>query len=229
LTYPHQRLSLVFLESDSDDDTWEVLQQRREALQREYRAVRLFRENFNYHTWRERNDAREQLQRRAVLARSRNRLLQLGLDDEDWVLWLDVDVMWWPARVLECMLAVERDIVVPHCITPEGKTFDLNTFRIREEMQDSDWAPYVQDGLLQPPRGFGRLYLDELHNGDCVELDAVGGTMLLVRADLHRRGLVFPEAPYRNYIETEGLAMMARDMGVTCWGMPGLEIIHPLY
>jgi len=27
-------------------------------------------------------------------------------------------------------------------------------------------------------------------------------------------------------IETEGLAIMARDMGVQCWGVPDLEIIH---
>ncbi len=27
-------------------------------------------------------------------------------------------------------------------------------------------------------------------------------------------------------IETEGLAMMARDMGVQCWGVPDLEIFH---
>jgi peptide chain release factor subunit 1 len=27
-------------------------------------------------------------------------------------------------------------------------------------------------------------------------------------------------------IETEGLAMMAKDMGVECWGLPDLEILH---
>ena len=27
-------------------------------------------------------------------------------------------------------------------------------------------------------------------------------------------------------IETEGLAMMARDMGYQCWGLPDFEIIH---
>jgi hypothetical protein len=59
-----------------------------------------------------------------------------------------------------------------------------------------------------------------------VELDGVGGTMLLIKADLHRQGLVFPVAPYRRRIETEGLAMMARDMGHSVWGMPNLEIMH---
>ena len=36
---------------------------------------------------------------------------------------------------------------------------------------------------------------------------------LLVRADLHREGLLFPVAPHRGYLETEGLAVLARDMG----------------
>jgi len=74
-----------------------------------------------------------------------------------------------------------------------------------------------------------------------MRLDAVGGTMLLVKADLHRDGLIFPPFRYglandavrpshpvwgRGEIETEGLGIMARDMGVQCWGLPDLEIIH---
>jgi hypothetical protein len=52
-------------------------------------------------------------------------------------------------------------------------------------------------------------------------------------------GVVFPPFPYglentkirhdnhwRGEIETEGLAMMAADAGVQCWGMPRLEIRH---
>ena len=27
-------------------------------------------------------------------------------------------------------------------------------------------------------------------------------------------------------VETEGLGLMARDMGYECWGMPNLEIVH---
>ncbi len=54
--------------------------------------------------------------------------------------------------------------------------------------------------------------------------------MLLVRAGLHRDGLVFPCFPYGignskirrdnrwlGEIETEGLGIMADDMGIECW------------
>jgi len=67
-------------------------------------------------------------------------------------------------------------------------------------------------------------------------LDTVGGTVLLIRADLHRDGLIFPAFPYgkenpkirrdQDELETEGLGIMARDMGQTCWGMPHLEVVH---
>ena len=229
LDYPQRNISLAFLESDSSDGTWEWLQEQRSFLEQRYRSVQLFKEDFHYRTHRVRSDIREQLQRRSVLARSRNLLLRQSLRDENWVLWIDVDVEWWPPNILQCLLAEDQAIIVPHCVRPDGETFDLNTFRITSGMREGDWAPYIRDGLLQPPRGFGRQYLGELRDERCVAIDAVGGTMLLVRADLHRQGLLFPEAPYQHYIETEGLAMMAKDMGYSSWGMPNLEIIHPVH
>lgn len=77
------------------------------------------------------------------------------------------------------------------------------------------------------PKGFGRTYLDELRGQGLVRVDSVGGTALLVRADLHRDGLIFPPFPYLHLIETEGLAAMARDMGTACWALPDLEVVHP--
>lgn len=57
-------------------------------------------------------------------------------------------------------------------------------------------------------------------------VDGVGGGMLLVRAQLHRHGLIFPVSPYRHRIETEGLAMMALDMGEMAYAVPLLEVQH---
>lgn len=85
--------------------------------------------------------------------------------------------------------------------------------------------------------------MDDLRSeGDLIRLDSVGGTMLLVRADLHRDGLIFPPflygkrsalirednflSPSAGEIETEGLGVMAHDMGYECWGMPNLEVLH---
>ena len=84
--------------------------------------------------------------------------------------------------------------------------------------------------------------LDSLRGeGELAQLDAVGGTVLLIRADIHRDGLIFPPFLYglehpriradrgdsaRGEIETEGLGIMASDMGYTCWGLPNLEVVH---
>ena len=68
--------------------------------------------------------------------------------------------------------------------------------------------------------------------------------MLLVRADVHRSGLIFPPylygresrfarnpSPFARHgvgeVETEGLGMMAKDMGVECWGFPNSRSFTP--
>jgi hypothetical protein len=148
------------------------------------------------------------------LAKSRNHLLFQALRDEDWVLWLDVDVIDFPAAILEALLAAGKEIVQPHCVVePGGRTFDWNAWRYEGK----------------------QVRMDEMRSqGEFVKLDAVGGTMLLVRSDIHRDGLIFPPFPYSAagarvpgiYFETEGLGLMANDMGYSCWGMPRLEIQH---
>jgi len=105
--------------------------------------------------------------------------------------------------------------VQPHCVQSYGgRTFDLNAWRDK-----------------------GRLHLEDLRDeGTFAELHAVGGTVLWIRADIHRDGLIFPPFPYGQLnrfirtrepeLETEGLGMMAHDMGHTPWGMPHLEVLH---
>ena len=227
LSYPQHLLSVTFLSSDSNDGTEAALIQTKQSLDPYVADVRLFVQDFGYHSRKPRYRRTQQLVRRSILARSRNLLLQRGLRDEDWVLWIDVDVQWWPKNVLECLLAEDQQIIVPNCLTPDGRPFDLNSFRIQDGMTYKDWKPWIQDDLLQPPLGFGREYLSDLRAEHRVRLDGVGGAMLLVKAELHRQGLLFPEYPHRHYIETEGLAAAAADRDVECWGLPNLEIIHP--
>lgn len=220
LTYPRQLLSLAFLESDSTDGTYEALEHHMPHLDAEFRRARLFKRDFGYHlpAGQPRYAHHLQVGRRSVLARSRNHLLFRALDDEDWVLWLDADVIEYPADAIEKLLATGKDVVQPNCVCEYGgPSFDLNAWRDR-----------------------GKLHLHDLRReGDLVRLDSVGGTMLLVRADVHRDGLIFPCFPYglrnpkirkNNYwmgeLETEGLGIMASDLGVQCWGMPNFEIKH---
>jgi hypothetical protein len=52
--------------------------------------------------------------------------------------------------------------------------------------------------------------------------------MLLFDANLFRAGVIFPEAPYRRLIETEGFAALARDVGLRIVGLPNVETVHPV-
>lgn len=220
LTYPKENISLGFLESDSDDDTFDFLEAQLPTLQRGYRKAHAWKKDFGYRI--PATDPRwlpvHQVDRRSTLARSRNHLLSRALDDEDWVMWLDVDLLEYPADIIETLLAIDREILHPNCVLDYGgNPFDLNAWRDK-----------------------GRLHMGELKaEGELVELHSVGGTLLWIKADLHRDGLIFPPFPYglpnplvrnnnawKGELETEGLGMMAHDMGFTCWGLPHLEIRH---
>ena len=53
-----------------------------------------------------------------------------------------------------------------------------------------------------------------------IELDGVGGTALLVKAEVHRDGAMFPPFAFYHLIETEGFAKMAKRLGWSAWGLP---------
>lgn len=227
LTYPSHRLSVAWLESDSDDETFATLQAALPRLNTHFHRVALYQRHYALRIKGPRWSPRVQYARRAILAKSRNYLLSQALQDEDWVLWLDVDVTRYPPDIIETLLSSHEKIVVPHCVR-EGsdRTFDLNTFRFKPGARDRNWSVYTRHGIIQPPRGLGRHYLEDLQHHERIDVDGVGGTMLWVWADLFRDGLTFPATSYRGYIETEGLAAIAQDLGYTCWALPQLTIYH---
>lgn len=61
-----------------------------------------------------------------------------------------------------------------------------------------------------------------------VQLDGVGGTALLVKAEVHRDGAMFPAFAFYHLIETEGFAKMANRLGYKSWGLPNyyVSILH---
>ena len=222
LTYPRDRISLGLLESDSRDDTWEILRGTVEDCRSEFASIQHFKHDFGFRIpehlprW----EPSMQLARRNILARARNQLLFRALTDQDWVLWLDVDVIEYPNDLIETLLGHQLDILHPDCVrSAGGKSYDQNAWA-------DDGKKHMHDlrGTHEP-----------------VRIQSVGGTCLLIKADLHRDGLVFPPFRYgvespairsqhplwgKGEIETEGLAAMAHDMGVQCWGLPDLQLVH---
>lgn len=52
----------------------------------------------------------------------------------------------------------------------------------------------------------------------------MGGTALLVKADVHRDGAMFPPFPFYHLIETEGFAKMASRLGWRSYGLPNYYV-----
>jgi peptide chain release factor subunit 1 len=230
LDYPTDRLAIGMLEGDSSDNTFADCERWLRESSGRFRRADLFKHEFGFRIapGTSRHEASIQLQRRSVLAKARNHLLFSALEpDDQWVLWLDVDLADYAPDTLRRLLAAGKDIVHPDCVVHPATVADaggLGSFDLNA------WSDN------------GQRHLHDFRGGtELVPLDAVGGTMLLVRADRHRDGLVFPCYPYGvqslrvrprgmndwyGEIETEGFGIMATDMGTQCWGVPNLRVVH---
>jgi hypothetical protein len=231
LDYPKDRLRIVYGEGESADASAALIDDIVRRHAQEFADIRRLRVRTGAaalpreHRWR----PEWQLTRRRAIARARNALIAEALvDDDDWVLWLDVDVVDFPGDAFNRLLADGGRIVTPHCVLePGGPSFDLNTFLATGKPSKSGYARYLKGGLFQPPPDYWyRRHLHDLRYLDRVPLHGVGGTMLLVDANIHRAGIDFPERPYRDLIETEAFGMLARDSGIVPVGLPKLEIRH---
>nr|WP_246714976.1 glycosyltransferase [Aestuariivirga litoralis] len=232
LDYPRQNLRILFGNGDSQDGTAKLIQDFIATQGSSFCEVALINitKNAPRLARNVRWKAKYQLKRRAGLALARNELLAAGLSrNADWFLWIDSDVEHYPASVLRDLLALREKIVAPHCVKEaNGETFDLNTFLYAVDPKAEELRPHLSYGLYQPPKNhWVRRHLQDLRYLQRVPLHGVGGTMLLVDANVHRAGVVFPATPYRFLIETEAFGLLARDLGVVPVGVPNIEIIHP--
>jgi hypothetical protein len=155
-----------------------------------------------------------QRERRRFLARLRNFIVFKGLEDEDAVFWLDVDVVKIPPNSLKLMMDSGRDVITTKtcymAVTGlfdeklELHEYDLNTWiggrkrPTREELEKMDQGAIFffgdtrhnfVDQKVKPFRHMSKL-ADQ--SQDFVEIDSVGGAVLFVRADVHRNGVLFP-------------------------------------
>ncbi|MFN0264550.1 glycosyltransferase [Tepidamorphus sp. 3E244] len=230
IDYPRDRLRVVFGEGPSTDASAAILQRLKERHEGDFAG-------FDVLTFdgpdRRSSGSRwlpsEQLVRRAAIAKARNRLLREGLRDTDErVLWIDADVCEFSPGILRRLLCEDEKIVTPNCVLEwNAHSFDLNAFLQTAEVVEVIRYKHYKHGLMQPPpNDYTRRHLHELRYLERIPLTGVGGTMLLVDAELHRAGLVFPETPYRELIETEAFGVMANDLGIVPIGLPNVEIRH---
>ncbi|CDH49555.1 mannan polymerase ii complex anp1 subunit [Lichtheimia corymbifera JMRC:FSU:9682] len=171
--------------------------------------------------------------RRAAIARARNFLLQSALESKhQYTLWLDPLLAWFPSTLVQDLIAVDEDIVVPNTmIQREGNEWGHDKRNWQETELSISLSKEVpedfifMEGWLEfTTHRFLMIDMTEMENK--VPLDGIGSTCILTRASVHREGINFPAFPFRHHIDTEGFAKAAAAAGYTVYGLPGYKIYH---
>lgn len=196
----------------------------------------------------ERHKMQNQKARRSAMSRARNSLLFTTIGPTtSWILWLDGDIVESPPTLIQDMALHDKPVLVPNCFqrytNEEGKAdtrpYDYNSWQDSQQAADlaAKMAPddILLEGYHDMPT-FRTLMAMSADKSDgrnekkVIPLDGVGGTALLVKAEVHRDGAMFPPFAFYHLMETEGFAKMARRLGWGCWGLPNYFVrsIHLL-
>lgn len=256
LDYPHELITLAFIIPKNKEGNAATTQlqeqivrtQKSGPVSQRFASIIIERQDFDpplqSQTEAERHKMENQKVRRAAMSRARNSLLFTTLGPStSWVLWLDADVIETPPTLIQDLASHDKPIVVPNCFQryTDPKTnklaerpYDFNSW------QDSETARKLGDSMGPDEillEGYASMatyrtlmaYLAD-DRGDPrqeIPLDGVGGTALLVKADVHRDGAMFPPFPFYHLIETEGFAKMAKRLGWAATGLPNYKVSKP--
>jgi mannan polymerase complexes MNN9 subunit len=253
LSYPHELITLAFIipKSREGNAATAALQEQITKTQKSgpenkrFASIIIERQDFDpplaSQSETERHKMENQKARRAAMSRARNSLLFTTLGPStSWVLWLDSDIVETPPTLIQDLAAHDKPIIVPNCFQrftdvktrqPSERPYDFNSWQDSDTAKDLGSKMGPDDILLE---GYADMatyrtlmaYLAE-DNGDLkleIPLDGVGGTALLVKAEVHRDGAMFPPFPFYHLIETEGFAKMAKRLGWSSTGLPNYKV-----
>ena len=185
----------------------------------------------------DRHDLSVQTRRRAEIAKLRNYLMLRCLRGEAHIIWLDADVYDFSnPQIVSTMLehATDPDVgmITTRCEVGDVTDYDKNAWfgtASRPELARAPKGACV-DTAPEKTRLVGDL-IKGTSSDDLIRLDAVGASLLYMRASLVHQGLSFPHSPVVGTtwmsagwdgIESEGLCYRARGMkGGTCWVLGG--------
>jgi mannan polymerase complexes MNN9 subunit len=253
LSYPHELITLGFIlpKTKEGNQATAALQQQIQKIQNHgaekdrFKSIIILRQDFDpavvSQDESERHKLGNQKARREVMAKARNSLLFTTLGPStSWVLWLDADIVESPPTLIQDLASHDKPVIVANCYQ---KYYDPETKKIAERpydfnsWQDSETALKMaeqmgpDDILLE---GYAELatyrtlmaYMSNPGSPKdlAVPLDGVGSTALLVKADVHRDGAMFPAFSFYHLIESEGFAKMAKRLGWQPYGLPNYKV-----
>ncbi|KAI9711643.1 MAG: Golgi mannosyltransferase complex subunit [Chrysothrix sp. TS-e1954] len=256
LSYPHSLISIGFIipKDAAGNAATKQLQEEIARIQdkangQRFASITILRQDFDpplmSQLESERHAMPAQKARRSAMARARNSLLFTTLGPTtSWVLWLDSDIVETPPSLIQDLASHDKPIIVPNCFQrytnpdsgkPAIRPYDFNSWVDSESAQTIAKSMAPDDILLEGYAEMATYRLlmagmyDPTKPGDPkeeVQLDGVGGTALLVKADVHRDGAMFPPFAFYHLIETEGFAKMAARLGWKSWGLPNYFVYH---
>ncbi|KAL4884215.1 Anp1-domain-containing protein [Aspergillus karnatakaensis] len=255
LNYPHELISLGFIipHTKDGDAAASALEHAIQKTQTgpehtRFASISILRQDFDpplqSQDEKERHKLSNQKARRESMARARNSLVFTTLGPAtSWVLWLDSDVVETPPSLIQDLTSHNKPVIVPNCFqrytnTETGKKetrpYDFNSWidssTAHELAKNMGPDEILLEGYAELPTYRSLMaYLADTRHPDptrIIELDGVGGTALMVKADVHRDGAMFPAFPFYHLVETEGFARMAKRLGYEVWGLPDYFVYH---
>jgi mannan polymerase complexes MNN9 subunit len=249
LEYPHDLISLGFIipkgrEGNAANAALQDQIQKTQQGPREKRfaSITVLRQDtedpLQNQSEHERHKLENQKARRAAMAKARNSLLFTTMGPTtSWVLWLDGDIIETPHTLIQDLAAHDKPIIAPNCFqryfnqeknAMDRREYDFNNWIDSEAAQELAKTIGADDVLFEgyasmPTYRTLMAYLPGQNSDDPrfeVELDGVGGATLLVKAEVHRDGAMFPPFPFYHLIETEGFCKMAKRLGWKSYGLP---------
>ena len=249
LSYPHSLIALGFIipKTKEGDKATVALQAAIATTQqgpegKRFASVTILRQDFDppisSQDESERHRKENQKARRAAMSRARNSLLFTTLGPStSWVLWLDADIIETPPTLIQDLAFHDKPVLVPNCFQrftnedhkPDTRPYDYNSWQdsqvaadMAKEMGPEDiiFEGYADVATYRTLMAMTADRSESRNQQAIIPLDGVGGTALLVKAEVHRDGAMFPPFPFYHLIETEGFAKMARRLGWGCFGLP---------
>ncbi|KAK7204109.1 Anp1-domain-containing protein [Myxozyma melibiosi] len=251
LNYPHELIEIGFILPRGREANQALLriESAVKALQtgpkkNRFGKVTILRQDFESpfsQSEKDRHALSGQKERRAAMARARNSLFTTTIHPQiSWVLWLDADIVETPATLIQDLAAHDKSIIVANCYQryvehgeSKIRAYDFNSW------QDSDTAAQMANEMGEDDvifEGYAEmatyrtlmayLYVPGNDVHEEVPLDGVGATALLVKADVHRDGAMFPPFPFYHLLESEGFTKMAKRLGYDAFGLPNYLVYH---
>jgi len=253
LSYPHELITLGFILPKTKEGNAATMELQKQIAKTQksgpealrFKSIIILRQDFDpplaSQDESERHKLENQKVRRAAMAKARNSLLFTTLGpDTSWVLWLDADVIETPPTLIQDLAHHDKPLIAPNCFQRfyneetkkmDERPYDFNNWQDSPIAQDlaSKMGPdeILLEGYAEIPT-YRTLMAKMYNEGDTkqlvVPLDGVGGAALLVKADVHRDGAMFPAFPFYHLIETEGFAKMAKRLNWHAYGLPNYKV-----